>query len=103
MRRGSSASRCAELKAEADLLKLSVQAVEFDLGRLGKQKIGQPPDVLQMREALRRKKASLLIDFDNLIRSVSQQSSNNRRIVQGPKSGVRFVAQGGSLGSGKRA
>ena len=103
MRQGSDASRLAELKAGLNPLKLSVRAVDFDLRQLGKENLGESLDVRQRREALRREKVALLIDLDNLIRSTSRGSSNKRRIVRGPKSGVRFVGQGGSPGSGKRA
>ena len=76
MPRGSGASRFAELEAGVNPLKLSVRAVEFDLRR--------------RREALRRRKAALPVDLDNLIKFMSRGSSNKGRIVEGrsPVSGL---------------
>lgn len=58
------------------------------------------------REALRRRRLALLVEIEKLDRWIEVQKrplKGGKRIVQGPKSGVRAVFQGGSPGSGKRA
>ena len=54
-------------------------------------------------EALRRRRLALMLDIDRTQRRLEKaKMRSGKRVVQGPKGGVRTVLQGGSPGLGKR-
>lgn len=98
-------SRRAELRARLATQKADLRRVNLKLGKLGPDHAdSQTPETIREREALRRHRTRLLFAIERTEMSVERAGASGRRtVIQGPKSGVTSVVQGGAPGLGRRA
>ena len=96
-----------EPSRQLDSLGAALGNVELQLRVVGEQdEPGDPPELVREREALRRRRRriALMLQIDQAIAAMaSGVPPKGKRTRQGPKGGVRSVAQGGSPGQGKSA
>ena len=95
----------AEMRQRVKRLRHQLQGINKVLNRLGPEAgEGEDPALIRRREALRRRRIQLLLEVDRVQSGLARQTSQKgKRVVQGPRSGVRSIVQGGAPGLGKRA
>lgn len=98
-------TRRAELRARLTKQKSDLRAVNRKLEALGPEQSGdQAPESMRQREALRRHRTRLLFAIERTEAAVQRSGASGRRtVVQGPKSGITSIVQGGAPGLGRRA
>lgn len=99
-------SKLAQLRSRLVRQKADLRRVNLTLTELGPgQTPGESSETTRRREALRRHRARLLFAIERTERSIQGWSgpSSRRTVVQGPKSGVTSLVQGGAPGLGRRA
>ena len=98
-------SERAKLQERLAFLKRELGRVKRQLGRLdASPAVIAQVDRIRRTEALRRKRLRLLLEIDRVeSRLRNLPGRGGGRVVQGPKSGITSIVQGGSPGLGRRS
>ena len=100
-------SQCALLEEKLKKLKSQLNALRGELRNVPPEDAArpEPAEVIRRRESLRRKRTGLLLEIDETTAALdrAKRPLGGKRVVQGPKDGVRSVVQGGAPGLGRRS